>query len=220
MPPTGRIAACWNQGVDHDRKRVELDPAQYDRRWAELAATGQAVHGEADLVAAMLPSLPDSAVLDAGCGTGRVAIELARRGCSTVGIDVDTALLARAREKAPRLAWVEADLAALADDVAPGPFDAIVLAGNVMIFVARGTEGQVLANLAHRTAPGGVVVAGFQLSPGRIGLDEYDHLAREAGLVPVGRWSTWGRAAYDDRAGYLVTVDRKVDPEGSRSSSS
>jgi SAM-dependent methyltransferase len=220
MPPIRRITACWNHGVDDDRKRVELDPAQYDRQWAELAATGQGVHGEADLVAALLPSVPGSAVLDAGCGTGRVAIELARRGCSTVGIDVDDTLLARARDKAPRLAWVEADLAALADDVALGTFDAVVLAGNVMIFVARGTEGHVLANLADRTAPGGIVVAGFQLSPGRVGVDEYSHLARQAGLVPVARWSTWDQAAYDDRANYLVTVDRKVDPDGSRSSSS
>jgi SAM-dependent methyltransferase len=220
MPPSRRIVACWNQGVDDDPKRVELDPAEYDRRWAELAASGQDVHGEADLVAALLPTVVDSRVLDAGCGTGRVAIELARRGCSTVGIDLDPALLARAREKAPRLAWVEADLAALADDVAPGPFDAVVLAGNVMIFVARGTEGRVLANLADRTAPGGVVIAGFQLSPGRVGVDEYEHLARAAGLVPVARWSTWDQAAYDDRANYLVAVDRKVDPDGSRSSSS
>jgi SAM-dependent methyltransferase len=220
MPPTCRVAACWNHVVDDDRRRVGLDPAQYDRRWSELAASGHGVHGEADLVAALLPSVPDSAVLDAGCGTGRVAIELARRGCSTVGIDVDATLLARAREKAPQLAWVEADLAALTDDVAPGPFDAVVLAGNVMIFVARGTEGKVLANLAERTAPGGLVIAGFQLSTGRVGLDEYDHLAREAGLVAVARWSTWDQDAYDDGAEYLVAVDRKVDPDRSRSSSS
>ena len=46
-----------------------------------------------------------------------------------------------ARAKAPALAWQEADLASLPADLAPGPFAAAVLAGNVMIFVARGSEG-------------------------------------------------------------------------------
>ena len=139
-------------------------PAEhYDAQWEALAASGQEVHGEAALVDALLGG-PPARVLDAGCGTGRVAIELDRRGYDTVGLDVDPALLERARAKAPTLTWQEADLASLPADVAPGPFAAAVLAGNVMIFVARGTEHAVLANLAPRLAPGGLVVAGFQLS--------------------------------------------------------
>ena len=38
----------------------------YDQRWEELAAAGQSVHGEADLV----ESLGPRSVLDAGCGVG------------------------------------------------------------------------------------------------------------------------------------------------------
>jgi SAM-dependent methyltransferase len=200
----------------HDRrKQVGVTPERYDERWAELAAAGEEIHGEAALVMRLLETataemaVRSSAVLDAGCGTGRVAIELARRGCAPVGVDVDAALLARAREKAPELAWIEADLATLPPEVAPGPFAAIVLAGNVMVFVARGTEAMVLANLAARAAPGGIVVAGFQLLPGRITVAEYDELAQRAGLVPVARWSTWDQAAYDDDAEYVVAVDRK-----------
>jgi SAM-dependent methyltransferase len=206
------------------RKRVEMDPARYDDRWAAMAMAGEPVHGEADLIASLLEPRPGAVgnttmvVLDAGCGTGRVAIELARRGYSTVGVDVDPTLLARAREKAPALGWVEGDLAALADGVAPGPYDAVVLAGNVMTFVARGTEGQVLATVAARTAPGGIVVAGFQLSPGRVTVAEYDDHARAAGLVAVDRWSTWDQAAFDDTSTYVVAVDRKVDPTALRSS--
>src|SRR6266545_8347446 len=39
-------------------------------------------------------------VLDVGCGTGRHAIELAKRGYAVTGIDLSPSLLVRAREKA------------------------------------------------------------------------------------------------------------------------
>ena len=39
-------------------------------------------------------------VLDLGCGTGRVALDLAARGVPVVGLDVDGALLAALRERA------------------------------------------------------------------------------------------------------------------------
>ena len=166
---------------------------EYDARWRTLAARGANVHGEADLVETLLREKGRTRVLDAGCGTGRVAIELARRGFSVVGVDADAPMLARA--KAPELAWLQADLA----DLQGGPndeFDLIVLAGNVMIFVSPGTEGRVLEQLTARLAPGGLLVAGFQLRRGRISLAEYDRLAGAAGLTPVARWSTWDREPF------------------------
>ncbi|HEY3669818.1 MAG TPA: class I SAM-dependent methyltransferase [Acidimicrobiia bacterium] len=188
-------------------RRVPLTPDGYDRRWDDLAAAGAEVHGEVDLVAALVRPTP-GAVLDAGCGTGRVAIELARRGYATVGVDVDPALLDRARAKAPELEWHLGDLAALPVDTAPGPFTAVVLAGNVMIFVARGTEAAVLENLASRLAPGGLLIAGFQLT-GRLTLDEFDASAAAAGLAPVDRFATWDRDPFTGSGDYVVTVDSK-----------
>ena len=187
-------------------RRVPLSPDRYDRRWEELAAAGADVHGEADLVAALVGP-PPASVLDAGCGTGRVAIELARRGFTTVGIDVDPALLDRARAKAPELEWSVADLADLPAERAPGPFAGAVLAGNVMIFIARGTERAVLANVASRIAPGGLVIAGFQLT-GPLSLAGYDAAAAAAGLTPVERYATWERAPFAG-GDYVVTVDSK-----------
>jgi SAM-dependent methyltransferase len=193
-------------GTEPGIRRVPLSPDHYDDRWQALAATGADVHGEAGLVAALVG--PSSRVLDAGCGTGRVAIELARRGHETVGIDVDPALLDRARAKAPDLDWELGDLATLPDTIAPGPFAAAVLAGNVMIFVARGTEAAVLANVSARLAPGGLAIAGFQLA-GRLALADYDAAAVAAGLVPVERFATWDRQPYVDGGDYVVTVDSK-----------
>jgi SAM-dependent methyltransferase len=180
----------------------------YDARWKSLAESGVDVHGEANLVEALMREHGGRRVLDAGCGTGRVAIELARRGYATVGIDLDPVLLDRARAKAPRLQWREGDLAVLPAEVAPGPFAAVVLAGNVMIFLARGTEAQVVANLAARLQPGGLFVAGFQLN-GRLALADYDAATSSAGLEPVARWSTWDRAPFSSSSDYVVAVDSK-----------
>lgn len=193
--------------MDDGPRRVPLSPDHYDERWEALAARGVEVHGEADLVDQLLAA-PGARILDAGCGTGRVAIELNHRGYATVGVDVDPDLLARAREKAPTLEWIDGDLATLAPATAPGPFAAAVLAGNVMIFVARGTEARVVANISTRVAPGGLVVAGFQLS-GRLALADYDDHASVAGLEPVARWSTWDRAPFTATSDYVVAVDSK-----------
>ena len=172
------------------------------------------MHGEADLVDGLLQEHGGRRVLDAGCGTGRVAIELAARGYDVVGVDLDAGMLDAARNKAPELEWVQADLATLrpADlsqhDAAPG-FDAVVMAGNVMIFVQPGTEGTVLARLHDVLVPGGLVIAGFQLRTDRIDLDEYDRLAAEAGLEPVARWATWDRAPFAG-GDYAVSVHRRL----------
>ena len=178
----------------------------YDARWTALAAQGLDVHGEADLVASLMSESGGTRVLDAGCGTGRVAIELARRGFSVTGVDADASMLAGARAKAPELRWQEADLADLPDDVGDG-FDVVVLAGNVMIFVAPGTEARVLANLAPLLVRGGLLVAGFQLRADRVSLDEYDRHCTDAGLSLVHRWATWDREPFAG-GDYAVSVHR------------
>ena len=70
----------------------------YDQRWRDLTDSGEGIHGEADLISALSAG---GSVLDAGCGTGRVAIELARRGHEVVGVDLDPGMLDTARAKAP-----------------------------------------------------------------------------------------------------------------------
>jgi SAM-dependent methyltransferase len=176
----------------------------YDARWKSLADAGQNIHGEADLVEDLLRESGGNSVLDAGCGTGRVAIELANRGVSVVGVDADAGMLATARAKAPQLRWIEADLA---DLTSADRFDLVLLAGNVMIFLEPGTEARVLAQLAARLTPGGLLVAGFSVRPHRLSLQQYDQAAHEAGLLPVARWATWDRAPYDE-GDYAVSVHR------------
>lgn len=176
----------------------------YDARWQKLAATGAAVHGEADLIESLLRSSGGTKVLDAGCGTGRVAIELAARGFSVVGLDADPAMLRVAEAKAPHLRWIECDLVDT-DTHLSETFDLVAMPGNVMIFVERGTEAAVVAQVAARVDTGGLVVAGFQLTTGRLTLDRYDDVAEAAGLELVDRWSTWDRAEFSG-GDYAVSV--------------
>ena len=171
----------------------------YDAPYKERAAAGENVHGEADLVMTLAPR----SVLDAGCGTGRVAIELARRGLSVVGVDLDPNLLKTARKKAPTLEWHLADLATIS---LGRRFDVIVLAGNVMIFLAPGSEEAVLHNLARHLAPGGTLIAGFQLSVGYLQLDRYDTLAEAAHLDLATRYATWDRQPWHPASTYAVSV--------------
>lgn len=174
----------------------------YQARFDALAAAGTDVHGEATFVATIEPT--PRTVLDAGCGTGRVAIELASRGFDVVGVDVDPGMLATARRVAPELAWVEADLAAL--DLGR-TFDVVVMAGNVVHFVRRGTEAAVVARCAAHVAPGGALVAGFQLGAGRYSLADLD---RDAGLPLEARYATWDRAAWSGDDHYAVSVLRRL----------
>lgn len=176
----------------------------YDERFDELAASGVDIHGEAELCSALVP--PGSRVLDAGCGTGRVAIELARRGYVVTGVDLDASMLAVARDRSPGLRWELADLASLPE---VGTFDLAVLAGNVMIFLTPGTEAAVLSRMAATLRPGGLLVAGFSLLPDRLELAAYHDAAAAAGLEPVHRWATWDRQPYDG-GDYAVSVHRRV----------
>jgi SAM-dependent methyltransferase len=180
----------------------------YDERWDRMSAEGRNVHGEADFV----ESLGPASVLDAGCGTGRVAIELDRRGIEVVAVDLDPSMLATARAKAPHLSWLAGDLATV--DLGRR-FDVVVLAGNVMIFLAPGTEGAVVANMARHLRSDGALVAGFQLPPpharraasplAALDLAAYDRHCTAAGLALRERWSTWDRQPFEG-GDYAVSV--------------
>jgi SAM-dependent methyltransferase len=136
---------------------MEVDLEEYAARWSRLEAEGVAPHGEADLVLSFAPA----SVLDAGCGTGRVGVELARHGVEVVGVDLDPDLLAFARQRAPTLRWECADLASL--DLGR-TFDLAVMAGNVVSFCRPEDRAAAVARCAAHLRPGGRLVAGFVLA--------------------------------------------------------
>ena len=68
---------------------------------------------EVDFLLEELNLPPDGSVLDVGCGTGRHAIELAKRGYAVTGLDLSSEMLARAADKARQervgVEWLQAN---------------------------------------------------------------------------------------------------------------
>ena len=120
-------------------------------------------------------------------------------------MDLDPEMLAVGMRKAPELVWRVGDLETLQ---LGRTFDVVLMAGNVMIFLTPGTEGAVLKNVAEHLAPGGRLIAGFQLQPGKLSLDRYDALALEAGLELSERFATWDRDEWVVGGNYAVSVHR------------
>ncbi|OEJ23468.1 methyltransferase type 11 [Streptomyces agglomeratus] len=188
---------------------------EYAQRFARLAASGHDVHGEAAFCAALLE--PGARVLDAGCGTGRVAIRLAELGHYCTGVDVDSSMLAVARRDAPTQEWLLGDLAHLdALGLDPG-YDLALAAGNVIPLLAPGTGSAVVRQLASALRPGGLLVTGMGLDAAHLPLPEptvtiteFDHWCTQAGLALRQRCATWSGDPYHQGCGYAVSVHSRA----------
>jgi SAM-dependent methyltransferase len=191
----------WQTEGGPDRSQWYVD------HFRSLAADGADLVGEARFMDALLP--PGSRVLDAGCGPGRVAAGLYERGHTVVGVDLDQTLIEAAVEDHPGPAFLVADLATLdlADQGISEPFGGAVLAGNVMAYVAPGTETSVLRSVARHVEPGGPVVTGFGLDKG-YPIAEFDRAVTAAGLALEQRFATWDLRPWRPDSDYAVSVLR------------
>lgn len=96
--------------------------------------------------------LQGARVLDAGCGTGALAIEVAHRGASVVAIDLSPTLIGLARERSPeKLGGGQVDFS-VGDmlDSALGRFD-YVIAMDSLIHYRKPDAVKALAGLTART---------------------------------------------------------------------
>ena len=159
----------------YDRYRGRLE-AYFDRTafdaWAKLTSDAPVSRiratvraGRDEMRARLLDWLPaeltGKRLLDAGCGTGALAVEAARRGASVVAVDVAANLVNVARERLP--AHLNIDFRAsdmLSDDL--GDFDHVVAmdslihyrTADIVAAVARlqsRTRGSILFTVAPRT---------------------------------------------------------------------
>jgi magnesium-protoporphyrin O-methyltransferase len=113
--------------------------------------------GRDDMRRTLLGWLPEdlqgARVLDAGCGTGALSVEAARRGANVVAIDLSPTLIALARERLPQnlgLGVIDFHVGDMLE-VTAGRFDYVVAMDSLIHYRARDTV-RVLEGLAQRTA--------------------------------------------------------------------
>ena len=115
---------------------------------------------ETDFLMDRLALAPGDRVLDAPCGHGRLAIELARRGCAVTGVDISSEFLAEAEsaaaaagpDVAARLSWRESDMR---DLPWRGHFQAAFCMGGSFGYFGDEGDAAYLAAAAASLAPGG-----------------------------------------------------------------
>lgn len=193
-------------GAGDDYARVYAD------RFRRMAARGEDIHGEATYVAALVA--PPARVLDAGCGTGRVAVRLHELGYDVTGVDGDASMVEVAAAEAPGLDWRVADLASLSLDAV---FDLVVLAGNTVPLLDPGTLEATCERVAAHAAPAALVVCGFGLNPAHLPGDcpvtplvEVDAAMAAAGLSAASHHGTWTGEPFDPAGSYVVATYRRA----------
>lgn len=106
--------------------------------------------------------LPLGRLIDLGCGTGRLLVAFARRGCPVLGVDLSAEMLTVAREKAAaakvRVDLLQANLTEL-NALASGSFDcAACLFSTLGMVVGAGARRQVIEQAYRLVRPGGRLV--------------------------------------------------------------
>jgi SAM-dependent methyltransferase len=135
-----------------------IEPSAYDE-WFE-SALGRRVWGtERRALEPALRRLARATVLDAGCGDGRLAVDLASRGAEVVGLDASERMLVAARDRAARagvqLRRVQAEAHSL-----PFPDGCFDLVCSVTVLCFATDPGAVIRELARVLRPGGRLVLG------------------------------------------------------------
>lgn len=154
-------------------------------------------------------------LLDAGCGTGALAVEAARRGAHVVAVDVSGGLVDIARERAPSdlnggsISWHVGDML----DPALGQFDHVVAMDSLIHYRASDIVDTV-STLASRTR--GTMV--FTFAPATPALNTlhavgklFPRKDRAPAIIPVGHDALRRRIAKDTRMTQWTAVrDQRI----------
>lgn len=122
----------------------------------KIAIPDAATKADAEFFARRLALSPGARVLDAPCGHGRFALDLARRGCNVTGVDISQDALAVARASAAAeglsINWRQSDMR---DLPWPGAFDAVLCAGNSFGYFDDAGNAAYLSAAVAALKPGG-----------------------------------------------------------------
>lgn len=191
--------------------------ATYDTVAADYAARFPATEPEDALELAVIDHFvtrlgPQPAVLDAGCGTGRMSRYLTDRGCRTVGIDLSPGMVEMARRDHPELSFSVGSIVGL--PYADGCFDAAMYWYSV-IHSPDELLPRIVAEAARVVRPGGHVLIAFQVGSGsRDVANGYRALGHDVTLTRFHRSLTQMADALED-GGFdvVVRLERGPAPE-------
>ncbi|MGH9160574.1 MAG: class I SAM-dependent methyltransferase [Vicinamibacteraceae bacterium] len=141
-------------------------------------------------------------LLDAGCGTGRYAIELARRGYVVQGIDVSPELIAEARQAIARASGAVSCSVGDILMLSSARYDAILCRGVLNDVLDDHARQDVLASFARALRPAGVLV---------LDVREWEATARRKAREPL-----FTKSVPTDRGRLTFTSVTKIDPTGRR----
>jgi rSAM/selenodomain-associated transferase 1 len=148
-------------------------------------------------------------VLDVGCGPGRHALALARRGVEAVGVDIAPAAIRRARDRGARV------LLASVFDPLPGAGQwqtALLFDGNIGI---GGRPVPLLARIRSLLAPGGRILCELG-SPGSATRCELIALEDADGVRST--WFAWARVSVDGLPPIVERAGLQIDAVWERDS--
>ena len=134
--------------------------------------------GDLDLYLALAARAGDP-ILELAVGTGRLAVPLAVAGHAVTGVDLDAAMLGRARLRAAeasvggRLTLVEGDMASCRLEQAGSYRLAFIALNSIMLLRDRRAQAAAVRTLAEHLAPGGIAVVDTWL-PGAADLARFD----------------------------------------------
>lgn len=128
--------------------------------WAYDLLSERPIDAECAQIGAILDGrglAADARLLDAGCGTGRYAVALARRGYRVAGLDASAELVAVARQRvgAAAVTFIHADLLALP---ATPRYDAVLCRGVLNDLVDDGARRDAFLAFARALVPRGVLL--------------------------------------------------------------
>jgi SAM-dependent methyltransferase len=210
-----------------DGRETAETPAEALARFYDLDL--QDDPGDLDLWTA-LAAEADGPVLELMAGSGRIAIPLAEEGHAVTAVDLDAAMLARARRRAEAAGpEVEARLDLVAADVVGPALEpalgvparrfrlAFIALNSILLLPSRAAQRAAWEALAAHLAPGGVAAVDAWL-PDAHDLARYDgrlHLEYHRPDPETGRWVTKTAAAQHDAATQtvaLTTIYEEGDP--------